>query len=172
MSEAVIGFGSNLGNGRDNINEAWSRLGAFSVCSLLALSSPYFTKPICMESKHWFTNAVGRIKTSLHPKSLLEILLQIEADMGRERIAGSSLPSDRKIDLDLIYYDDLVFSAEDLIVPHPAIQNRLFVLAPLDELLPDRIHPVLGQTSSQMLMQLKVTDALKKNNQLVKKMTW
>jgi len=99
-----------------------------------------------MESEQWFTNAVGAIETRLGPDSLLEEFLSIEAQMGRDRSQGK----DRTVDLDILFFDDQVIHTPVLDIPHPEMHTRLFVLAPLNEIAPDHVHPVNGQTSKQL----------------------
>ncbi len=147
---AVIGLGSNLGNGQENLRLAWHKLGQVSDIDLGRLSSPYRTEPLGMESEHWFTNAVGSIETTLAPKVLLKVLLSVEQEMGRDRSKGQ----DRPIDLDLLYYGEDKIDEPDLIVPHPEIANRLFVLEPMCEIEPNLMHPQLHLTSVQMLDRL------------------
>jgi 2-amino-4-hydroxy-6-hydroxymethyldihydropteridine diphosphokinase len=163
MAEAFIGLGSNLGDGRKNLQKAWARLGEHPDISLLSLSSPYRTKPVNMDSIQWFTNAVGMVETDLPPAALLSELLRIEEEMGRDRTTRNR---DRTVDMDILYYENEVLSSPELILPHPEIQNRLFVLAPLEELDPDRRHPVLLKTSARMRMLLRSTD------QEIIKSTW
>lgn len=147
MALVFIGLGANLGDGRDNLRQAWQRLGQLAQLTPLTLSHPYRSEPVGMESKHWFTNAVGVCETRLLPDALLASLLATETAMGRDRSQGL----DRVIDLDILYYDDLVMQGPELALPHPEIANRLFVLAPLTELSPDHRHPVTGVTSREML---------------------
>lgn len=159
MARAYIGLGSNLGDGCRNLLEAWRRLGAQAGLTLLALSSPYLTRPV--PKGEWltsgrrlgealFTNAVGVLESRLTPPELLAALLGIEETMGRDRAHSVNRP----VDLDLLYYDDQVLVGADLHLPHPGIQTRRFVLAPLAELAPDFRHPSLGLSSIQMLQQL------------------
>jgi 2-amino-4-hydroxy-6-hydroxymethyldihydropteridine diphosphokinase len=150
MALVFIGLGSNLGDGRANLREAWQRLGRLSRLTTLTLSRPYRSAPVGMESQQWFTNAVGVCETKLSPSELLAGLLATETTMGRDRTQGQ----DRVIDLDLLYYDDLVEQGTQLHLPHPEIANRLFVLAPLTELSPDHKHPVTGLTSREMLQRV------------------
>lgn len=163
MALVFIGLGSNLGEGRLNLRSAWKQLGRQGGLQLLALSSPYLTRPVAKPEwqasghrlgEQLFTNAVGVLESRLPPLELLRILQQVEKNLGRER--ERSL--DRTIDLDLLYYDDLVLDTATLIVPHPEIAKRLFVLAPLEELAPDHPHPVLGLTTRQMRQRLPVGD--------------
>lgn len=150
MALVFIGLGSNLGDGRANLREAWQRLGGVAELTPLTLSHPYRSAPLAMVSSHWFTNAVGVCESKLPPRELLARLLAIEAAMGRDRSQGR----DRVIDLDILYYDDLVEQGPDLTLPHPEIENRLFVLAPLAELAPDHQHPLTGRSSREMLQRL------------------
>lgn len=150
MALVFIGLGSNLGNGRANLQEAWRRLGAVSGVQKLILSHAYESAALGMESEQQFTNAVGVCETKLSPEDLLAALLQTEAAMGRDRRQGR----DRVIDLDILYYDDRVLQGQTLSIPHPEIANRLFVLAPLAEIAPDHQHPVTGLTSLQMQQRL------------------
>ncbi len=157
MPLVFIGLGSNLGDTRVNVQESWKRLGGHSDITLLTLSSPYRTAPVGMDSDNWFTNAVGVLQTSLTPRALLQEMLRVEQEMGRDRSRGM----DRTVDLDILYYDDLILSEPDLEIPHPEISRRLFVLAPLAEVAPDHIHPVLEQ-SSQMLKRACAGDDVQK----------
>lgn len=163
MARAYIGLGSNLGDGRDNLREAWRRLGERAGVALLALSSPYLSKPVAkaawlaagkVVAEGMFTNGVGMLESGLSPRELLKVMQEIELDMGRDR--GQTV--NRIIDLDLLYYDDLVLTGEDLCLPHPELQRRRFVLAPLAELAPDQRHPLLNLTSRQMLDGLAVSE--------------
>lgn len=149
--QAFIGLGSNLGDGQGNLLAAWQRLGEVTGITLNRLSSPYRTAPVGMDTEHWFTNAVGEISTSLSPTELLAAMLAIETEMGRDR----TLTQDRPVDLDLLYYGDLMLQSHTLTVPHPRIAHRLFVLAPLAEIAPAHVHPVLGQTSLNLCSALR-----------------
>ncbi len=140
---------------------------------LLRLSSPYSTRPVGFSSPHWFTNAVGMINTDLTPDLLLTALLKIEAGLGRVRRREQSEYRDRPIDLDIIYYEDFVISSPRLKLPHPEVENRLFVLMPLAEIASDCRHPVSGFTAVQMLDRLMST--LKPSmtaEQMIKKGVW
>ncbi len=162
MAIAFIGLGSNLGDGPRNLLAVWERLGKSEGISLLSLSNPYRTEPLGIATQLWFTNAVGKVETSLSCEDLMKVLLRIEREMGRDRTSGP----DRTVDLDMLYYDGLVLEFENLRVPHPEIQNRLFVLAPLLEMAPDFVHPVLAKTTRQMATELAGS------SQMVEKLDW
>ena len=146
MALAFIGLGSNLGPGPENLRLAWHKLKSLAGVTPLALSSFYRSSPLGMISQAWFTNAVGVCETRLPPAGFLAVLLGVEAEMGRDRAAGR----DRVIDLDLLYYDQQIIKEPGLVVPHPEIAQRLFVLAPLCDLAPDHPHPATGRSSLEM----------------------
>ena len=159
MSLVYISLGSNIGDGRANLVKAWRLLGTAKSITTLALSVPYITKPIIKAewekkgqevSENLFTNAVGVLETSLDPRALLKTTSDIENKLGRDR----DQTVNRTIDLDLIYYDDLILSDEHLTLPHPEMHKRHFVLTPLSDLAPDRIHPANGKSTMNMLRDL------------------
>lgn len=154
---ACIGLGSNLGRSRKLLQDAWNTLTAHPDISSQILSSPYKTKPVGMESSHWFINAAGLLKTTLGPEALLDILLEVEQQFGRTRSADRSGYQDRTLDLDLLLFDELVMRSAKLILPHPAMHVRLFVLLPLAEIGPQLHHPLQNKTIVELLaaVQLK-----------------
>lgn len=159
--EAFIGLGSNLGKGKENLHEAWRLLGQVQGIATRTLSSPYRSAPVGIDTEQWFTNAVGILKTDLLPADLLAEMLRIEGLLGRQR----EKTRDRQIDLDLLYYGDQVLALPGLTVPHPEIQHRLFVLAPLAEIAPDHVHPVLKLSTTAMLAAIPA-------GQIVEKSAW
>ena len=152
---AAIALGSNLpsafGSPKGNLEEALRRLS--SLCLVTAVSTFHRTTPVGYLDQPDFLNAAALIETTLAPEALLHVLLAIEAAMGRDR-ASAPPNGPRIIDLDLLLYDDLTFAASELILPHPAMHSRRFVLAPLAEIAPDWLHPVTGQEIGTMLLQL------------------
>ena len=166
MGEIVahIGLGSNIGDGRRNLQFAWHLLGDYPQVSLRELSSPYRSSPVGMKSSFWFTNAVGKIATTLAAEELLESMLEIERRMGRRRMMGK----DRIIDLDILLYGSDCFSTGKVTVPHPEMHRRLFVLAPLCELSPQLRHPKFGKTMAALKKSLLESQT----EQSIEKISW
>jgi len=171
MVTAYIGLGSNLGNCRDNLLQAWARLGEVEGVKLLVLSSPYRSEPVGMESTKWFINAVGSLQTTLQPEELLAEMLAVEASLGRKRgLKGK--PEDRSLDLDLLYWGDRICDDPKVVLPHPEIANRLFVLLPLAEIGPELIHPVFNKTSLEMLQECMAKQPEKGLGSQVQETSW
>ena len=150
---SYIGIGSNLGDRRDFCARALGLLGMMPRTVLDGYSSTYETEPVG-DVGEAFLNLVARIRTELPPDRLMALLLETERGLGRG-IHDQAGP--RTIDLDLLLYGDRIIQGEDngLIVPHPRLHQRRFVLAPLAELAPELRHPVLGQTISALFTALK-----------------
>ena len=145
MSEVWLGLGSNVGDKRANIQSALERVAA--ACRLDAVSSLYKTEPVGFQDQDWFLNCAARVTTQHGPRSLLALLKSIEQQLGRtERIRNGP----RTIDLDILLYDALTVSEPGLVIPHPRMHERLFVLAPLREIAPSLVHPVLGKTVEEL----------------------
>lgn len=141
MTTAYIALGSNLGDRYSTLSAAVRRLRAEPGLRVLASSAFYETAPVnCPPGSGEFLNAVVAIETDREPHDILQLLLRIERQFGRVR---SEPNSPRTLDLDLILYGDRVIQTPDLIVPHPRMHERAFVLGPLAEVAPDAIHPVL-----------------------------
>lgn len=143
---AFVGFGSNLGDSMQVLAAAWIRLGDDTDVKLIKLSSPFLSDPVGMDSDRRFTNCVGRIETSLAPGELLELLLKIEKESGRTRSHPAGEPEDRILDLDLLYYGTDLIHEKSLVVPHPQINKRLFVLLPMVEIEKSHVDPETGES--------------------------
>ncbi len=137
----LIGLGANLGDRRATLRRALAQLEARGI-AVIARSSLYETAPVGMASERPFLNAVVAVETERPPAVLLRSLLTIEEELGRERRTGG--PDDRPCDLDLLLYDDLCCDEPDLVLPHPRIRQRRFVLIPLLEVDADLRDPVTG----------------------------
>ena len=156
---AAIALGSNLesrfGNREANLREAERRIGALG--EVRAVSSFYDTEPVGYRDQPRFLNGAMLLETKLGPRELMRELLGVERAMGRER-EGAIPKGPRVIDLDLLLYGDWVLWAEELILPHPRMEERRFVLEPLAEIAPGMVHPVLGLTVQKMLERLPSTE--------------
>jgi 2-amino-4-hydroxy-6-hydroxymethyldihydropteridine diphosphokinase len=153
MADVYIGLGSNLGDKVANLREALRLLAAThgSAVTLLAVSSLYRTEPVGNLEQDWFLNAAAKIKTKLSPRGLLNRLLAIERELGRVRTVRNG---PRIIDLDILLWDHRIVKEDDLVIPHPRMHERLFVLDPLAELAPDLRHPILRQTVAECRAEL------------------
>ena len=140
--EAWIGLGSNLGKPRARLREALSMLDQAKGIELKRCSGFYRSAPWGNEDQDDFINAVTVLDTTLQPGTLLNVLLDMEQQMGRERSADRWGP--RCIDLDLLTYEDLQLESPGLQLPHPRMQLRAFVLQPILELDPDFVIPGVG----------------------------
>ena len=149
-----VALGSNLGDSNRILQEAWHQLGRGEPVELVSLSHPYITEPVGMDSDNIFLNAVGILETSLTPDSLLAMLQQVERGFGRNKKSTADGYQDRLLDLDILYFDDCVSTSSDLVLPHPHISERLFVLEPLIEIDPDRCDPGSGLTAVAMHQNL------------------
>jgi 2-amino-4-hydroxy-6-hydroxymethyldihydropteridine diphosphokinase len=148
MAVAYIALGSNLGDRAQTLFFAVDRLGRLG--TVTARSSLYETEPVGFWDQPPFLNAVVAVETDLEPFDLLRGMLAIEREFGRDR-SNSALNGPRTLDLDLLVMGDCVATSPELTLPHPALARRRFVLAPLAEIAPDLLHPVLKQTMAELL---------------------
>ena len=151
----LIGIGSNLAS-REYASPAETAAAGLAALpsigvDVVARSGWYLSEPVPVSTQPWFVNAVAAVATALEPAALLERLLAVEARFGRERGAPNAK---RTLDLDLLDYDARRLETRALVLPHPRLHLRRFVLAPLSELAPDWRHPVLGLTAAALLAGL------------------
>lgn len=148
MATAYLILGGNQGNGVEYRLRSIEQIGEKGG-TIKTFSPVYRTEPWGFKSNDFFWNQVIGLETDLEPDALLDILLAIEAQLGRTR--NNQGYESRPIDIDILYYDSRIISTERLIIPHPRIQSRKFVLCPLCDLIPDFIHPVLQKTNRLLL---------------------
>lgn len=151
--DAYIALGSNLGDRELNLLRAVAEIGKLPAGRVTGLSPFYETSPVGVVDQPLFLNAVLRLATGLSPHDLLNRLRHIENDIFAR--TGTLRWGPRNIDLDLLLYGDLVINDTDLIVPHPRMAERRFVLQPLSDIAPDVVHPVLGRSIVELLAELR-----------------
>ncbi|EHN15162.1 2-amino-4-hydroxy-6-hydroxymethyldihydropteridine diphosphokinase [Clostridium sporogenes] len=152
MHTAYIAFGSNIGDKKDYIKKALEKIEERGM-KIIKVSPVYETEPYGVLDQDSFLNGVVKIETDLTSEDLIEVLLDIEKqlDRVRERRWGP-----RTIDLDIIFYDNLIINKNNLIIPHKDMENREFVLKPLCDIDENFIHPVLKKSVKQLYDELKL----------------
>ena len=161
LHTAFIGLGSNLEDPRSQLQRAFAELDGLAGTRLTACSSLYRSAPLGYPGQPEFVNAVAKIATALTPQALLQALLQIEREHGRERTFRNA---PRTLDLDVLLYGDMQLHEHGLTIPHPQMHLRAFVLQPLLEIAPDAGIPGIGparQAAQSCLDQIleKLADA-------------
>ena len=156
---AYIGIGSNLGTPGKNCANAIEKISRTKDIKIISKSSFYQTEPIGGVQQGWFVNSAIEIETDLSPENLLSVLLNLELAMGRIR---KEKWGPRLIDLDLLFYGNLVLENKSLTLPHPEIQNRKFVLVPMCEIAENLIHPTLKKTIKTLLQESSDITIVKK----------
>jgi 2-amino-4-hydroxy-6-hydroxymethyldihydropteridine diphosphokinase len=151
MHLVVLGFGSNLGNRQQTILSAYSLLEE-RLKTVLKKSSFYETEPWGNLNQPKFINSAAYLTTDKTPFDVLEVVLDIETYLGRVRKEKWGA---RIIDIDILFFGNRIINSNNLIIPHPYIQERRFVMQPLAEILPNYVHPVLNKDIKTLLMELK-----------------
>ena len=147
MNEVYLQLGSNIGDRLDNLDQS-IKIITERIGNVLGKSSVYESTPWGVENQRNFLNQVIFLKSNFDPYTILDLVLQIEKDMGRIRIEKWG---ERIIDIDILFIDDLIIESENLCIPHEFISKRKFVLQPMCEIAPGFIHPKLNKTISQLL---------------------
>lgn len=151
-SSAFIAYGSNLGNREENINKALYIMNSIEDIKITKKSKLIETKPWGYVEQDDFLNGVCEIKTILTPKELMKFLLEVENQLKRERKIKWG---PRTIDLDIIFYNDLITESQDVILPHPRMHEREFVLKPLNEIAMYKIHPLYNKRVFELLREIE-----------------
>ena len=163
MITSYISFGSNMGDRNKNIEKAIEYLKELDGIAVKRVSSIYETQPVGGPPQGAFLNGVIEVETMLLPDELLDRLKGIEARLGRVKTEENG---PRPIDLDIIFYQDIVIDGERIRIPHPRMQEREFVLRGLCEIAPDFLHPRLNKTVKQLYEELTLADESNKINSL------
>jgi 2-amino-4-hydroxy-6-hydroxymethyldihydropteridine diphosphokinase len=159
--EIYLALGSNLGDRMSNLTAAVQRLSA--KLTIKKLSSVYETEPVYFKEQPLYLNAALSAVTELEPSALFGFVKSIEIDLGRQ---PSFRNAPRLIDIDILFYGDRIIETPELIIPHPGIAERAFVLVPLAEIAPKIVHPVLRKRVSELLAVAEGIDGVRKFGKL------
>ena len=153
INTVYLGLGTNLGDKQKNIEVAFEKIEE-QIGDITSISALYLSKPYGFDSDNLFVNCAISIRTFLTPQELLNETQRIEKEMGRIDKSGSNGYADRIIDIDILFYNQLIVNELDLIIPHPHLQKRDFVLKPLVEIAPQLNHPLLNESMTELLNNL------------------
>nr|WP_044653532.1 2-amino-4-hydroxy-6-hydroxymethyldihydropteridine diphosphokinase [Bacteroides acidifaciens] len=159
MAKVYVGLGTNLGDKEQNLRDAVQKIEE-QVGKVISLSAFYVTAPWGFTSENSFLNAAACVDTDLSPLAVLQETQAIERELGRTKKSVDGVYSDRLIDIDLLFYEDLVLSVTsptgvELNLPHPLMTERDFVMLPLAEIAPELVHPVFGKTMKEISSRIK-----------------
>ena len=157
LTPAYLSIGANVGHKLANIGLAIRRLGSTEGIFIETLSKFYKTAPQNYTDQGWFVNAVVKIQTTCSPEQLLGVLQAIEKEQDPDGKPFRFGP--RKIDLDIVFYGQNVMNTATLVIPHPRMHERAFVLKPLCDIDRNLVHPVNGLTVGELFEQIKIDDS-------------
>lgn len=150
MVRVYLSLGSNLGNKLENLKKSINCLKKYA--KIVKISPVYKTEPVGYKKQDWFLNCAVEAETKLSPLKLLSLLKSIEKKLERKKTIRYG---PRTIDIDILFYDNKIMQSRKLIIPHPRMYRRLFVLEPLSKLNPNLVHPALKKTIKELKNQLK-----------------
>ena len=151
MAKVFVGIGANLGDRAAYVEHARVALAGLDRTDLVGFSGVYETDAVSPVPQDPYLNAAARIQTELDLVELLDALTDIELSHGREPLEQRVKWGPRTMDLDILLYDDRVVSSDELVIPHPMMHERWFVLKPLNDLDPNAVHPLLQMTVGDLL---------------------
>lgn len=152
-----LSLGSNVGARETKLRDAQARLE--TIGRVIAASSFYETEPVEFTQQPWFLNCVIEMETDQTPQQFMAAVLKIEEEMGRRRLRKKG---PRSIDIDILLFGDAVVESKELIIPHPLMHQRRFVLQPLAEIAPEVLHPVFKKTIRELRDALPAGQAVRK----------
>jgi 2-amino-4-hydroxy-6-hydroxymethyldihydropteridine diphosphokinase len=156
-----LSLGSNVGDRAANLRTAINRVS--SLGDVMAVSSFYETEPVEFAAQPWFLNCAVELDTEKMPKQLLAGILDIEREMGRRRVQKKG---PRTLDIDILLFGNSIIQTKALTIPHPAMQERRFVLEPLAEIAPEARHPVIKRTVRELRDALPPGQAVRRASDL------
>jgi 2-amino-4-hydroxy-6-hydroxymethyldihydropteridine diphosphokinase len=144
-----------MGDRHEHLSHAREALGNLPEMKSVVMSPVYETQPVGPIQQQPYLNAAAVIQTQLSPRRLLEQLNAIETQQGRDSLTTRVKWGPRPLDLDILFYDQQIIDEPGLLIPHPRMHERWFVLKPLNDIAPDWVHPTLLQTVAQLLQKVK-----------------
>ena len=159
--EVYLSLGSNLGDRRANLKKALRLLS--EGVEIVKVSSVYDTDPVGVGKQPRFLNLMCRVNTDIGPMQLLSFVKGIESNMGRDL---SLRDTPRIIDIDIIFHGDIIIESPELVIPHPRMRERAFVLVPFAEIAPEVVHPVTGERIGDLAARVEGRDGVVKKRRL------
>lgn len=150
LHDVYFGLGTNLGNKEKNLQLAIEKINK-RIGEVITYSAFFKTSPVGFSSENLFLNAACHARSYLTPSEILKYTQEIEIEMGRVSKSYNKQYSDRIIDIDILLYDNLIYTSEELVLPHPHLHERDFVLIPLKEVAENAVHPLLKKKISEII---------------------